>query len=123
MPQGIDDFTIVVPEGTDFAACELNVYDGLNRLWRLVERYKMTAPITIRIVDSKARCMRTIRGTRDQANAWRVKQESTEVAPPLVSEVEFPLTINSQDAKGNTLKMRIQFEVPAPEPVPSDSHD
>jgi hypothetical protein len=70
MPHGVDDFTIVLPEWTDFAACELKVYDGLNGLWRMVERYKMTAPITIRIVDGKARCMRTIRGTRNEANAW-----------------------------------------------------
>jgi len=28
----IDDFTIVLPELTDMAACELKVYDGLDRL-------------------------------------------------------------------------------------------
>jgi hypothetical protein len=44
MPKGIDDFTIVLPELTDMAACELKVYDGLDRLWRMVERYKMTLP-------------------------------------------------------------------------------
>ena len=32
MPQGIDDFTIVPPESTDMAACELKVYEGLDRL-------------------------------------------------------------------------------------------
>ena len=58
MPQGIDDFTIVLPELTDMAACELKVYDGLDRLWRMVESYKMTAPIAIRVVDNKARCVR-----------------------------------------------------------------
>jgi hypothetical protein len=42
MPQGIDDFTIILPELTDMAACELKVYDGLDQLWRMVERYKMT---------------------------------------------------------------------------------
>jgi hypothetical protein len=45
MPQGIDDFTIVLSELTAMAACELKVYDGLDQLWRMVERYKMTAPI------------------------------------------------------------------------------
>jgi hypothetical protein len=54
MPQAIDDFTIVLTELTDMAACELKVYDGLDRLWRMVERYKMTAPIAIRVVGDKA---------------------------------------------------------------------
>ena len=34
MPQGIYDFTIVLHELTNMAACELKVYDGLDRLWR-----------------------------------------------------------------------------------------
>ena len=38
--QGMDDFTIVLPELTDMATCELKVYDGLDRLWRMVERYE-----------------------------------------------------------------------------------
>jgi hypothetical protein len=58
VPQGIDDFTIVLPELTDMAACELKVYGGLDRLWRMVERYKMAAPIAIRVADNKARCVR-----------------------------------------------------------------
>jgi hypothetical protein len=111
MPQGIDDCTIVLPELTDMAACELKVYDGLDRLWRMVERYKMTAPNAIRVVDNKARCVRAIRGTRNQAAGWQLADEVTAVAPPLGGEVEFPLTINSQDAKGNILKMRLQLGV------------
>jgi hypothetical protein len=83
MPQGIDDFTIVLPELTDIAACDLKVYDGLDRLWRMVERYKMTAPIGIRVVDNKARCIRVIRGTRYQAAGWQLEDETTSVAPPL----------------------------------------
>jgi hypothetical protein len=110
MPQGIDDFTIVLPEWTDMAARELKVYDGLDRLWRMVERYKMTAPIAIRVVDSKAKCVRAIRGTR-----WQLQDETIAVASPLGGEVEFPLTINVQDAKGNILKMRLQLRVPRPE--------
>ncbi len=51
MPQRIDDFTILLPELTDMVTCELETYDGLDRLWRMVERYKMTAPIAIRVVD------------------------------------------------------------------------
>ena len=44
MPQAIDDFTIVLPELTEMAACELKVYDGLDRSLRMVERHTMTAP-------------------------------------------------------------------------------
>jgi hypothetical protein len=62
MPRTIDAFTIVLPELTDMAAYELKVYDGLDRLWRMVERYKMTAPIAIRVVDNKARSVRALRG-------------------------------------------------------------
>jgi hypothetical protein len=32
MPQGIDDFTIVLPELTDMAECKLKVY-ALHRKW------------------------------------------------------------------------------------------
>jgi hypothetical protein len=123
MPQGIDDFTIVLPGLTDMAACELKVYDGLDRLWRMVERYKMTAPIAIRVVDNKARCVRAIRGTRYQAAGWQLENETTAVAPPLGGEVEFPLTINSQDANGNFLKMRLQLGAPKPELLSNHSHD
>lgn len=123
MPQGIDDFTIVLRELTDMAACELKVYDGLDRLWRMVERYKMAAPIAIRVVDNKARCVRAIRGTRCQAAGWQLEDETTAVAPPLAGEVEFPLTVNAQDAKGNILKMRLQLGVPKPEPLSNLSHD
>ncbi len=123
MPQGIDDFTIVLPDLTDMAACELKVYDGLDRLWRMVERYKMTAPIAIRVVDNKARCVRAIRGSRYQAAGWQLEDETTAVAPSLGGEVEFPLTINSQDAKGNILKMRLQLGVPKPELLSNHSHD
>jgi hypothetical protein len=122
MPEEIDDFTAVLPELIDMASCELKVYDGLDRLWRMVERYKMTTPIAIRVVDNKARCVRAIRGTRYQAGGWQLEDETTAVAPPL-GEVEFPLTINAQDAKGNILKMRVQLGVPRPEPLSEHSHD
>ena len=100
MPHGIDDFTIILPELTDMATCELKVYKGLDRLWRMVERYKMTAPVTIRVVDNMARCVRAIRANRYQAGAWQLEDEPTAVSPPLGGEVEFPLTIDAQDAKG-----------------------
>lgn len=121
MPQGIDDFTIVLPELIDMASCELRVYDGLDRLWRMVERYKMTAPIAIKVADPKARCVRAILGTRCQAAHWQLRDEPTAVAPPLGSEVEFPVTINVQDAKGNVLKMKLQLAVVKPEPLSTHS--
>jgi hypothetical protein len=110
MPKGIDDFTIVLPELTDMAACELKVYDGFDRLWRMVERYKMTAPIAIRVVDNKARCVRAIPGTRYQAAGWQLQDE-------------YPLNINLQDAKENIFKMRIQLGIPKPELRSNPFHD
>ncbi len=101
MPQKIDDFTIVLSEWTDIAECELKVYAGLDRLWSMLERYKMTAPITIRVLDNQARCIRAIRGNRSQAAGWQLKDEATAVTPPIASEVEPPLILNVQDAKGN----------------------
>ena len=115
MPQGIDDFTIVLPELTEMTACELKVYHGLERLWRMIEKYKMTAPIAIRVVDNKAKCIRVLRGNRRQAASWQLEDESTAVELPPGGEVEFPLSINVQDAKGNILKMRAQVGVPKPE--------
>lgn len=123
MPQRIDDFTIVLPELTDMAACELKVYDGFDRLWRLVERYKMTAPIAIRVVDNKGRCVRALRGTRYEAGGWHLKDKTAAVAPPPGGEVEFPLSVNVQDARGNILKMRLQLGVTRPEPLSNHSHD
>jgi hypothetical protein len=123
VPQGIDDFTIVLPELTDMAACELKVYGGLDRLWRMVERYKMAAPIALRVVDNKARCVRAIRGIRYQAGGWQLEDETTAVASPIEREVEFPLTINAQDAKGNILKMRLQLGVPRPEHFSNHSNE
>jgi len=110
MPQGIDDFTIILPKLTDMAACELKVYEQIDRLWRMVERYKMTSPITIRVVDNKASCLRVVRRNRNQTGAWQLMDEPTAVPPSLGAEVEFPLTIIAQDAKGNILKMRLQLE-------------
>src|SRR5882672_8088776 len=40
------------------ATCGLEMHDGLDRLWRMIERYKMLAPIAIRVVDNQARCIR-----------------------------------------------------------------
>jgi len=115
MPQRIDDFTIVLPELTDMVTCELETYDGLDRLWRMVERRKMTAPIAIRVVDNKARCVRAFRGDRHPTTGWQLEEESPSVKAPFGDEVEFPLTINTQDTKGNILKMRLELAV-EPEP-------
>ena len=102
MPQGSQATIISVNSGRTIIRSSM--YDGLDRLWRMVERYKMTAPIAIRVVDNKARCVRAIRGTRYQAAGWQLEDETTAVAPSLGGEVEFPLTINSQDSKGNNLE-------------------
>ena len=110
----MDDFTIILPELTDMTSSDLKVYDGLDRLWRMVERYKMTAPITITVVDKTARHVRAIRGDRIQG-AWRLEDTQTAATPPVQGEFEFPLTINVQDAKGNILKMRLQLAAAKPE--------
>ena len=111
----MDDFTIILPELTDMSSCDLRVYDGLERLWRMVERYKMTAPITITVVDKTARRLRAIRGHRIQARAWQLEDTLTAATPPMQDEFGFPLTINVKDANGNILKMRVQLEVAKPE--------
>jgi hypothetical protein len=41
MQRQIDDFTIILPHSTDMGACDLKVYSGLDRLWRMVARYTM----------------------------------------------------------------------------------
>jgi hypothetical protein len=45
----MEDFTIVLPELADIGSCDLKVYDAPDQLRRMVERYKMTAPITITV--------------------------------------------------------------------------
>ena len=111
MPQRIDDFTIVLPALTNMATCGLEAYGGFDRLWRMVERYKMTAPIAVRVVDNKARCVRAFRGDRHPAAGWQLKEESPSVKSSFGDDVEFPLTINAQDTKGNILKMSLQLAV------------
>jgi hypothetical protein len=111
----MDDFTIILPVLPDMSSCDLKVYDGLDRLWRMVERYKMTPPVTITVVDNVARHVRAIRGCRIQAGAWQLEDTITAAAPPFEGQFEFPLTMNVQDAKGNILKMRLQLEVAKPE--------
>ena len=93
------------------ATCGLEMHDGLDRLWRMIERYKMLAPSAIRVVDNQARCIRPIRGTRHQATCWHLEDETTAAGSPLGAEVEFPLTLNSQDAEGNIFKMRLHLGI------------
>src|SRR2546430_14446236 len=109
MPQGIDDFAIVLPQFRDMGVCELKVYNELDQLWHMVERYKMTAPITIRVVDHNDRHVRTISGHQHQTASWQLKDEVTAVDQATAGEVEFPLTIGVQDSRGNILKMRLQL--------------
>jgi hypothetical protein len=91
-------------------ACDLKVYGGLDRLWRLVERYGMTSPISISVVDSKAGHVRSICGNHHQVTGWNLKDETSAAAPALAGNLEFPLTIRVQDVKGNILKMRLQVQ-------------
>src|ERR1041384_3011599 len=107
MPQAIDDFTIILPELTDMVRGELKIYDGLAQLWRMVAHYKMTAPLAIRVIDNKARCVRTICGTYHPTTGWQLAEDTLKAAPG--DEVEFPLTINTQDARGNLLKMKLRL--------------
>ena len=71
----------------------------------------MTAPVAIRVVDSKAKCVRGFRGDRHPTTGRQLEDEMPKVKPLLGHEVEFPLTINAQDARGNILKMRLQLGV------------
>jgi hypothetical protein len=109
MPQAIDDFTIIPAELTDMVSGELKTYVGLDQLWRMVEHYKMTAPLAIRVIDNKARCVRTIRGNHDLTTGWQLAEDTPFVKSAPDDEIEFPLTIHTQDAKGNILKMKVQL--------------
>jgi hypothetical protein len=109
MPQGIDDFTIPLPRSTDMGACDLKTYSGLDRLWRMVARYTMASPLTITVVDNNSEHVRSICGNHHQATGWQLKDETT-VVPGVAVNVEFPLTIRVQDARGSILKMRVQLE-------------
>ena len=106
----VDDFTIVLPQLGDMGACELNVYSEINQLWQMVERYKMTTPITIKIVDHNDGYIRTIRGHHDQIAGWRLRDEPSAIDQIAAGAVEFPLTIRVEDTKGNVFKMRLQVE-------------
>jgi hypothetical protein len=109
MPQAIDDFTITLPELTDVVTGELKIYDGLDQLWRMVEHYKMIAPLAIRVIDNQARCVRTIRGNHHATAGWQLAEDTPSAKPAPDDEFEFPLTINTRDAKGNILKMKLQL--------------
>jgi len=110
MSRTVDDFTIVLPQLGDMGACELKVYSEITQLWQMVERYKMTTPITIKIVDHKDGYIRTIRGRHDQIAGWQLHDEPSAIDQTPAGAVEFPLTVRVEDAKGNVLKMRLQIE-------------
>jgi hypothetical protein len=103
-----DDFTILLSEGTDILTCDLNVYLGLHHLWRMVERYKMTTPVAFRVIDNQARCVRSFRGILTTEGNWQLEEMDLPESAVQASALEFPLNINSQDASGNLLKMRVQ---------------
>ena len=114
MPQTVDDFTIPLHSLTDMGACDLKVYTDLDRLWHMVDRYKMTPPISISVVDRNEVCVREICGNHDRATGWHLSDEGLVVVAP-ASGPEFPLTLRVRDARGNILKMRLQLEVARPQ--------
>jgi len=105
MSQEVDDFTIPWQHSSNMGDCDLEVYRGLERLWRMVDRYKMTPPISIRVVDSSDACIRTICGKHDHTTGWHLNDEASVLAPAYGPE--FPLTLRVRDARGNILKMRL----------------
>jgi len=76
----------------------------------MVERYKMTKPIPVKIVDHNDGYIRTIRGRHDQIAGWQLHDEPSAIGQTAAAAVEFPLTIRGEDAKGNILKMKLQGE-------------
>ena len=107
MPQEVDDFTIPLHQSTDMGACDLKVYSNLERLWRMVDRYKMTAPLSIRVVVCNEACIRAICGNHDPATGWQLIDQTSSIAQSPEAEVEFPLTLRVQDARGNVLEMKL----------------
>ena len=108
MAQEVDDFSIPWQESTDMGACDLKVYSDLDRLWRMVDKYKMKTPISISVVDSNEVCLREIRGNHDPATGWHLNNEASVVVS--VDGPEFPLTLRVRDARGSILKMRLQID-------------
>jgi hypothetical protein len=103
-----DDFTILLHELNEMRACDLKVYSDLDRLWHMVDKYKMKIPISISVVHRNEICMRTISGSHDPATGWYLKDETSVVIP--ADGPEFPFTLRVRDASGNILKMRLQRE-------------
>src|SRR5258708_1816963 len=110
MSRTVDDFTIVLPQLRDMVACDLEVYSEITQLWQMVERYRMTTPITIKIVDRNDGYIRTICGRHDPIAGWQLHDEPRAIDQTPAGAVEFPLTARVEDAKGNVLKMRLQVE-------------
>jgi len=81
-------------------ACELKAYSEITQLWQMVERYKMTSPITIKIVDHKDGYIRTIRGRHDQIAGWQLLDEPSAIDQTAAGAVEFPLPYAWKTPKG-----------------------
>jgi hypothetical protein len=105
----MDDFTIALPQWINLVACELEMYRGLDHLWRMVDRYKMTAPIAIRVLHGRAGCVRTILADRNQTTSWQLKDETTAAERSSGGKIELPVTLELKDAKGNILKIRLEL--------------
>jgi len=114
--QATDDFTIIFDEPVNLDSCDVHLFEELTQLWRLVQRYGMRTPLTINVLDSRAICVRRLGAICSQVGGWRLTDETTVKNP--VSDngpVTFPVLINSEDANGNILKLRVQLATkPAP---------
>ena len=116
--EATDDFTIVLDEPGNMDSCGIEVFEGLGQLWKLVQRYGMKTPLMIKVIDSQAACIRTFRAVGDQACKWHLTDETPSTsADSEAKSITFPLTIESKDATGNMLKMRVQL-VTKPAPTP-----
>ena len=90
MAEGIDDFTIVLPEWTDMAACELKVYDGLDRLWRMVERKSASTLLPSTPLMAGKTCASATRSWRWENRAGRSVRGSTRVPADAGTNVREP---------------------------------
>jgi hypothetical protein len=105
-----DDFTIVLDEPGNMESCGIEVFEGFTQLWKLVQRYGMKTPLAITVVDSQSICIRTLRAVHDGSGRWQLTDETSPTSEAHEGKsITFPLTINSKDARGNVLKVRVQL--------------
>jgi hypothetical protein len=106
----MDDFTITLDEPRNMESCGMEVFEGLDQLWKLVERYGRETPLTINAVDSQPVCVRTLKAVRDRTGTWKLTEETPPTSAAFEGRtVAVPLIINSKDLSGNILKLRVEL--------------